>query len=69
MTAGPTQQTGESSPECPMCHTASGSLTAQSLRAGGAWACARCGQEWTAERLDTVAAYARFAARYPPSHS
>ena len=25
------------------------------------WACARCGQTWTGERLETVAAYIRFA--------
>lgn len=66
MTPGQTQQSADASPQCPMCHTTSGTLTAQSLRAGGAWACIRCGQEWNAERLETVAAYARFAERQQP---
>ena len=42
---------------CPMCHT-SVSLTQSALDAGGAWRCVRCGQNWDAARLSTVAAYA-----------
>ena len=42
---------------CPMCHT-DASLTESALQAGGAWRCVRCGQQWDAARLTTVAAYA-----------
>jgi ribosomal protein L37AE/L43A len=42
---------------CPMCHTPA-SLTQIALDAGGAWQCVRCGQQWNAARLATVAAYA-----------
>jgi len=42
---------------CPMCHTPA-SLTQFALDAGGAWQCVRCGQQWNAARLATVAAYA-----------
>lgn len=47
-------------PTCPLCHTP-GPLSREALQAGGYWACARCGQTWTGERLETVAAYIRFA--------
>ena len=49
------------SPTCPLCHTP-GPLSSEALQVGGYWACARCGQTWTGERLETFAAYARFAA-------
>ena len=42
---------------CPMCHTPA-SLTQSAVDAGGAWQCVRCGQQWNAARLATVAAYA-----------
>jgi predicted Zn finger-like uncharacterized protein len=42
---------------CPMCHTAT-SLTQDAIEAGGDWRCGRCGQQWDAVRLATVAAYA-----------
>jgi ribosomal protein L37AE/L43A len=46
---------------CPMCH-AEASLTQTALAAGGAWRCVRCGQNWDADRLTAVAAYAVWAA-------
>ena len=42
---------------CPMCHT-SATLSLSALEAGGDWRCVRCGQQWDARRLATVAAYA-----------
>jgi len=42
---------------CPMCHTGA-SVTQRALDAGAAWQCVRCGQQWNAARLATVAAYA-----------
>jgi predicted Zn finger-like uncharacterized protein len=47
---------------CPMCHTAA-SLTQSALDAGAAWRCGRCGQQWDAARLTTVAAYAAWIDR------
>jgi hypothetical protein len=49
---------------CPLCHTLGPTLTPEELRAGAGWACARCGQKWTAERLETAAAYQRYAATH-----
>ncbi|HVH56620.1 MAG TPA: MJ0042-type zinc finger domain-containing protein [Vicinamibacterales bacterium] len=46
---------------CPMCHTRA-SLTQSALDAGGTWRCGRCGQQWNAARLTTVAAYAAWVA-------
>ena len=46
---------------CPLCRTVN-SLTDAALVAGGGWHCATCGQRWDAERLATVAAYARYVA-------
>ena len=43
---------------CPFCHTSLASLPHEAIRADDSWVCARCGQEWTAHRLETVAAYA-----------
>lgn len=51
-------------PECPLCHTLTGAVTADSLRAGATWACTRCGQIWSATRLDAVAAYSAYAATH-----
>lgn len=42
---------------CPMCHTP-GTLTRSALERGSDWRCGRCGQQWDAARLATVAAYA-----------
>ena len=50
------------SPTCPLCHTRDETVTSDSLRAGAAWACTRCGQTWSAARLGTAAAYAEYAA-------
>lgn len=49
---------------CPSCHTTHASLTQQALDAGGEWRCVRCGQNWDARRLQTVAAYAIWAAAH-----
>jgi len=49
------------SPTCPLCHTLDHTITNADLAAGAAWRCARCGQTWSAERLATAAAYARYA--------
>jgi hypothetical protein len=46
---------------CPLCHTVN-SLTDAALVAGGGWHCATCGQRWDAQRLATMATYARFVA-------
>ena len=45
---------------CPMCHTPA-TLSQSALEAGGDWRCVRCGQQWDAARLATVAAYAAWA--------
>ena len=47
---------------CPLCHTVDTTLSSESFAAGIAAACPRCGQIWTSKRLDTVAAYASYAA-------
>jgi predicted CXXCH cytochrome family protein len=47
---------------CPSCHTPHTSLPDEVLHAGDSWLCARCGQRWTAHRLETVVAYAAWAA-------
>lgn len=49
---------------CPLCHTADARLTEKALAAGGDWRCRTCGQNWTAGRLATSAAYAVWAATY-----
>jgi hypothetical protein len=43
---------------CPLCHTTNASLSDEALAAGEGWRCPRCGQQWDAHRLATVAAYA-----------
>jgi hypothetical protein len=47
---------------CPLCHTVDTTLSGESFAAGIATTCPRCGQIWTAKRLETVAAYATYAA-------
>lgn len=44
---------------CPLCHTLDRAVTSESLLAGASWSCARCGQKWTAARLETASAYQR----------
>jgi transcription elongation factor Elf1 len=61
--AGPKQRKlGFMNPLCPLCHTLDQTVTADSLAAGATWACTTCGQHWSAERLETVEAYAIYAA-------
>lgn len=49
---------------CPLCHTAHQVGAADTPPVGAAWVCTRCGQTWSAARIDTVAAYMRFAAEH-----
>jgi hypothetical protein len=48
------------SPRCPLCHVLDVTVTAEALAAGAGWTCVRCGQSWSAARLGTAAAYARY---------
>jgi transposase-like protein len=50
---------------CPLCHTMSTRLSDESFASGGEWRCATCGQNWTARRLATVAAYAAWVVGEP----
>jgi transposase-like protein len=50
------------SPTCPLCHTLDQTITSDTLQAGAAWVCTRCGQTWSDARLTTAAAYAHYAA-------
>ena len=43
---------------CPLCHAPHAALTPDAIAAGDSWRCVRCGQQWDARRLDSVAAYA-----------
>lgn len=47
---------------CPLCHTARQGAALDADRNAPAWTCDRCGQTWSPGRLETAAAYARFAA-------
>jgi hypothetical protein len=49
---------------CPLCHTLDHTVSPDSLRAGATWGCTRCGQIWSATRLETVAEYAQYAAAH-----
>ena len=51
---------------CPLCHTVDTTLSSESFAAGIAATCPRCGQIWTAKRLETVAAYASYAVGRAP---
>jgi len=42
---------------CLSCHTEDATLTNSAVAAGADWRCRRCGQQWDAGRLATVAAY------------
>ena len=46
---------------CPLCHTSAPTITDPALKAGGAWQCTRCGQQWDIVRLATAAAYTAYA--------
>jgi ribosomal protein L37AE/L43A len=65
MTPVESLQTVESGSSCPLCHTVDETVTRESLRAGGTWTCARCGQTWDNERLERVAEYLAFEAAHP----
>jgi predicted Zn finger-like uncharacterized protein len=52
---------------CPLCHAVDRTATSDSLAAGATWRCTRCGQTWSAERLERLAAYIRFDAADQPS--
>jgi ribosomal protein L37AE/L43A len=52
-----------SSATCPLCETTHPSLTREALEAGAFWCCARCGQHWDAQRLQTVSGYLAWVAR------
>ena len=43
---------------CPACHTTDAVVTKDALSKGTDWKCGRCGGQWNATRLATVAAYA-----------
>ena len=45
---------------CLSCHTKDATLTNDAVAAGADWRCRRCGQQWDAGRLVTVAAYDRW---------
>ena len=62
MTAASIAETAVRLPVCPLCHTCAQAVTPESLAAGATWVCTTCGQSWSAERLETVAAYAQYAA-------
>jgi|KBSSwiS6_1023812.scaffolds.fasta_scaffold90874_2 hypothetical protein len=52
---------------CPLCHTPEPRMTDVALKAGESWRCSVCDQQWSAQRLATVAVYAAFAARHDAS--
>ena len=52
------------SPTCPLCHTVAAVVTAEQLQDGAYWRCATCDHVWSARRLETVAAYARYVAAH-----
>lgn len=58
---------------CPLCHTPEPRMTDVALKAGESWRCSVCDQQWSAQRLATVAAYAAFAAHHDvalrPAHA
>ena len=47
---------------CPSCHTPHAFLMLETLKADDGWQCVTCGTRWNARRLETVAAYAAWAA-------
>ena len=69
MTPAETVPTAGVGATCALCYTVDETVTPASLRAGATWKCTRCGQTCSAERLETVAAYARFVAAHQASLS
>lgn len=53
-------------PTCPLCQTVDRTVTCERLATGATWQCTRCGQTWSGERLERVAAYLKFGAHLPP---
>lgn len=51
-------------PTCPLCHTTDTTISAETLRRGGSWRCTVCRQMWSATRLETVVAYAKYTATH-----
>ena len=51
---------------CPLCHTPRLTGASEGPRIGPAWVCARCGQTWSAARIETVTAYQRYAEEHTP---
>jgi len=51
---------------CPLCHTPRLTGGPDGPKVGPAWVCARCGQTWSAARIETVAAYLRYAGEHTP---
>ena len=51
---------------CPLCHTPHLTGAPDAPRIGTAWVCTRCGQAWSAARIETVAAYLRYAEEHTP---
>ena len=49
---------------CPSCHTEDPSVTNLAVSAGADWRCSRCGSQWNAVRLATVAAYVEWAGEH-----
>ena len=64
MTLPETAQNAGQASTCPLCHTVDRMVSPDSPRLGVTWSCARCGQSWSPERLETVAAYMRYAAAH-----
>jgi ribosomal protein L37AE/L43A len=53
---------------CPSCRTTDATMTNEALGKGVDWQCARCGQNWSATRLATVAAYANWVSGQATQH-
>ena len=51
---------GVSSAECPLCHTPRPTIGGDAMTATESWECPRCQARWSAARLATAAAYARY---------
>ena len=52
------QALAEGQDTCPMCHTP---RSAAGSTGGDAWRCMRCGQQWDAQRVAAVVAYASWS--------
>jgi transposase-like protein len=57
------EATAMASVSCPLCHTVAPAMTGVALAANGEWRCPQCQQNWTANRLATVAGYADYCAK------